>query len=115
MQDNDGYENDRTCPNEPTTRGGATVRVIGNRAQGVRISYSLCSANDAFCRKTGREWAGKHKELWYRLDELPGKLQEIAREVTGRVLKLSHSKRKQHHLWNTDFTFATKYFEPKVK
>lgn len=97
------------------SRGGATVRVVGELGgnQGVRVSYALCSANDAYCRKTGRETATNHKELWYNLNELPDALQKISREVTGRVLKLPHSKRAQHHLWNTDYSFAKKYFLAK--
>jgi hypothetical protein len=95
------------------TKGGATVRVVGNE-HGITIQVAYCSANDAFCRKTGREVAATHPLLPFALNKLPEVLQNTARVVTGRVLKLSHSKRKTHHLWDTDFTFSTKYFVEKV-
>ena len=97
-----------------SSRGGATVRVIGGTdIDTIAVQIAYCSANDAFCRKTGREVAEKHPMFVTHTTDLPKVLQEVARTVCGRVLKLSHSKRRQHHLWNTDYSFAMKYFEPK--
>jgi hypothetical protein len=95
------------------TRGGATIRVVGSTPL-VTVQVAYCSANDAFCRKTGRDVATQHTMRHVPLDNLPGVLQDVARTVTGRVLKLSHSKRKQHPLWDLDFSFSTKYFKEKV-
>lgn len=96
------------------SRGGATIHVIGGTdVDEVMVQVSFCSANDAFCRKTGREVAEKHPMHKVPLSHLPGVLQTAARTVCSRVLKLSHKKRTQHPLWDADYSFSTKYFQEK--
>ncbi len=97
----------------PTTRGGATVRVVGEDSQWVQVQVAFCSAKDAFCRDFGRVYAESHPIKLIKLEELPGELGSISREVTKRVLKLSHKKRQESPLWSTDYSFAKKYFLPK--
>lgn len=96
------------------TKGGATVRVTGNPATSdvVQVQVSYCSFNDAFCRKTGREVAAKHPILPIKRDWLPNILQDVARDVVKNS-KCPKSMRAYNDLWNTDYSFAIRYFEPK--
>lgn len=95
-----------------STRGGATVKVVGDD-KAVTVQTAMCSAGDAFCRRKGRDTASAHPMVVLRTDQLPEFLTETSRSVVRRVLKLSHSKRTEHHLWNQDYGFSTKYFNEK--
>lgn len=95
------------------SRGGATVRVVGD-GDTVEVQVAYCSGKDAFCRKTGREYAASHPIQTYELKGLPNVLGEVAMNVTRNVLKVPRSKRGNHPLNNMDWSFATKYFQPKA-
>ena len=99
------------------SKGGATVRVVGsvdddnNTLEGLQVQVTYCSANDAFCRKTGREWAAKKPFKVITLNDLPQVLADVAHGVLGsKVMKLSRSKRRQHPLWNQDWSFSKRYW-----
>lgn len=99
---------------ETLSRGGATVRVVGDtESDTVTFQVAYCSADDQFCRATGRDVATKHPMCTTPLESLPQVLQDVARNVVSRVLKLSHNQRKYHKLWTYNGSYITKYFKAK--
>lgn len=86
--------------------GGATIRVTGDtdHVGQVEIQSTICSRNDPFCKKTGRETALKAPVKIVPLRYLP---QELAR--------IEDKMRDQTRLSAValDYTYSLRYFLPK--
>jgi hypothetical protein len=96
------------------TKGGATVRVVADTDSDViEVQTSFCSKNDAFCRKTGRQYAESHPMQRIELKALPHYLSGVAFNVTRHVLKVPRAQRMAHPLNNMDWDFSTRYFRAK--
>lgn len=99
--------------NVPVSRGGATVRILSD-GETASVQVAFCSSQDAFCRATGRETAMRHPMKVLPLEQVPMELGNVSRQVASRILKLSRTKRKEHDLWNVDYSFAVRKLTPKV-
>jgi hypothetical protein len=91
---------------EAQHKGGVTVRVTGDtdNVGQVDVQYVECSQKDNFCKKTGRSLAEKAPVKVVALRYLPAELGRIAQRAQARKRLLA---------FNSDFTFAIKYFLPK--
>jgi hypothetical protein len=113
-------------------RGGATVYVEGH-GDVVHVSVSYCSINDQFCRKTGRLNAQRSTIHTIPLKGLPGFLKKVGHKVMRKARfsprtfpfgEFDQHKatelppknwRQTTELWNRDWSFSKKYFEPKLE
>lgn len=104
-------------------RGGATVYVVGDDDGGpVRVQIAYCSPNDQFCRSTGRAQTANSRPFAFPLKGLPGLLHKVAKKVLRRMKydgpwprgDVPRNWRQKHELAQRDWSFATKYWTPKI-
>jgi hypothetical protein len=96
----------------PQLHGGASVLVEPHphAPDRVLVKATLCSKDDPFCRKTGREQARAKRAVDMPLEQLPELLGMMHKHVR------KHRCRKPSDMpTNVDYSFATKYFTPKVE
>ena len=88
------------------TKGGATVRVTGdtNILGQVDVQVAFCSRKDGFCKKIGREEAGKKVIKVVPLRYLP-------EELAGIMVDVGYKTHLPFEI--PDYTYAIKYFLPK--
>jgi hypothetical protein len=91
------------------TRGGATVRVVGDTANPshVEIQAVCCSRKDPYNKAVGREMAAAKPAKRVALRYLPKELAEIE-QAAGSIVHNVQMKK-----YPADYTFALKYFLPK--
>jgi hypothetical protein len=92
-------------------RGGATVRVEGDTDNGpVRVQVTLCSFHDNFVKKTGRKFADSKPVKTIPLNQLPHLLAKVNDKVKRRR---PTAVKRIAAAYVIDYSFATKYFQPK--
>lgn len=104
------------------SKGGATVFVSGQiGAALVFVGVAECSPKDNFARKEGRDVAFRRYTRHVRrvpLAALPALLRQAQRRALKRAYGIDDPKlmpKKAQELWDYDFSFAMKYWTPKVE
>lgn len=94
-------------------KGGATILVSGeDGCTHVMVGVAICSMNDNFSRREGREVSGMryiHHPRRVPLEALPNLLLQTQRQILRRAVVADE------HLWNYDFSFAKKYWTPRAE
>lgn len=94
-----------------TTRGGATVRVVGDTdtVGTVEVQTVFCSKKDPYCKKVGRELSTAEPIKVVPLRYLAAELARVQEQVHKKV----KTPNGGIYAWTPDYTFAIKYFLPK--
>lgn len=102
-------------------KGGATILVSGeDGCTHVMVGVAICSMNDNFSRREGRQVSERRYLQHPRrvpLASLPNLLLQTQRQILRRAFDMREPEKGWPfmNLWNYDFNFSKKYWTPRAE